>query len=30
VVDVATGGTVALASLLPADKPVLVWMWAPH
>lgn len=30
VVDVATGETVALAGLLPADKPVLVWMWAPH
>lgn len=30
VVDIATGGDVALASVLPADKPVLVWMWAPH
>jgi len=30
VVDVTSGETVALASLLPADKPTLVWMWAPH
>jgi hypothetical protein len=30
VVNVASGETVALASLLPADKPLLVWMWAPH
>ena len=30
VTDVKTGEPVALASLLPADKPVLVWMWAPH
>lgn len=30
VVNIATGETVALAGLLPADKPVLVWMWAPH
>ena len=30
VVDVASGETVALASLLPADKATLVWMWAPH
>jgi hypothetical protein len=30
VTDVATGGTVQLASLLPADRPLLVWMWAPH
>lgn len=30
VVDVSSGDTVALASLLPADKPTLVWMWAPH
>ena len=30
VVDVISGETVALDSLLPADKPTLVWMWAPH
>ena len=30
VVDVVTNETVALAGLLPADKPTLVWMWAPH
>lgn len=29
VVDVTSGETVALASLLPADKPTLLWMWAP-
>ncbi|MEZ5411069.1 MAG: hypothetical protein R2761_23775 [Acidimicrobiales bacterium] len=29
VVDLSSGETVALASLLPADKPTLVWMWAP-
>lgn len=28
--DVASGETVALAELLPADRPLLVWFWAPH
>lgn len=28
--DVATGATVDLAELLPADQPLLVWAWAPH
>lgn len=30
VVDVVSGATVGLKGILPADKPVLVWMWAPH
>ncbi|HEX5616733.1 MAG TPA: hypothetical protein VFZ83_16405 [Acidimicrobiia bacterium] len=30
VLDVATGETVALAERLPADRPLLVWFWAPH
>ena len=30
VVDVATGGSVSLRALLPGDKPVLLWFWAPH
>jgi hypothetical protein len=30
VVDVATNEVVRLADLLPADKPTLLWMWAPH
>lgn len=30
VTDVTTGEPVDLAGLLPADQPVLVWMWAPH
>jgi hypothetical protein len=29
VVDLATGDQVDLASYVPADRPVLVWMWAP-
>jgi len=29
VVDVTSGETVNLGSLLPADKPTLVWMWSP-
>jgi hypothetical protein len=28
--DVATGASVDLAELLPADQPLLVWAWAPH
>ena len=28
--DVAAGTQVNLASLLPADRPILLWMWAPH
>lgn len=30
VLDVASGGEFALGSLIPADRPVLVWFWAPH
>lgn len=30
VLDVATGDTVNFASLIPADRPVLLWFWAPH
>lgn len=28
--DVHTGATVDLASLVPADRPILLWFWAPH
>lgn len=28
--DVGTGAKVALASLAPAARPLLVWFWAPH
>ncbi len=30
VVDLATGETVNLASFAPADRPILLWFWAPH
>lgn len=30
VVDVASGDTVALRSLASADRPTLLWFWAPH
>ncbi len=29
VIDLATGEPTPLAALLPADKPLLVWFWAP-
>jgi len=29
VLDLASGEDVRLASYVPADRPVLVWMWAP-
>ena len=29
-VDVATGGSVRLVSLVTGDKPLLLWFWAPH
>ncbi len=29
VTDVATGAPVELRSLRPADRPLLVWFWAP-
>lgn len=28
--DLETGELVPLAAELPADRPVLVWFWAPH
>lgn len=28
--DVRSGGTVDLASLVPAQQPLLLWFWAPH
>lgn len=30
VTDVATGQGVPLGSLLPTDRALLVWFWAPH
>ncbi len=30
VTDVGAGTEVALTSLVPADRPVLLWFWAPH
>ena len=30
VTDVGSGRPVALQSLLPGTKPLLVWFWAPH
>ncbi len=30
VVDVATGASHSLASLIATDRPTLLWMWAPH
>ena len=29
-VDVASGSSVRLASLVTGDKPLLLWFWAPH
>jgi hypothetical protein len=29
-VDLHTGKVVRLDWLLPGDKPVLIWFWAPH
>ena len=28
--DLRSGGLVDLASLVPAERPVLLWFWAPH
>jgi ABC-type glycerol-3-phosphate transport system substrate-binding protein len=28
--DLQGGGKVQFANLLPSDKPVLLWLWAPH
>ncbi len=30
VTDVESGSEVSLRSLVPADRPVLLWFWAPH
>ncbi len=30
VIDVASGATLSLASLIASDRPTLLWMWAPH
>lgn len=30
VLDVATGDTVDLGGLIPAERPILLWFWAPH
>ena len=30
VVDVVSGESLLLSSLAPADRPILVWFWAPH
>jgi hypothetical protein len=30
VLDVASGTSVDLGSLVPADRPTLLWFWAPH
>lgn len=30
VLDVGTGDTVDLGSLIPAQRPILLWFWAPH
>ncbi len=29
-VDVASGASVQLVSLVTGDKPLLLWFWAPH
>ena len=29
-INVRTGDTVNLQSLVPSDKPLLLWFWAPH
>jgi len=28
--DVAAGTKIDLSTVPPADKPLLVWFWAPH
>ena len=30
VVDLATGDNVLLSSFAPADRPIVLWFWAPH
>lgn len=30
VVDVVSGESLVLSSLAPANRPILLWFWAPH
>ncbi|MEM7286348.1 MAG: hypothetical protein AAF480_08360 [Actinomycetota bacterium] len=30
VVDLASGDNVLLSSFAPADRPIVLWFWAPH
>ena len=30
VIDVNTGQSVALRTVMARDRPTLIWMWAPH
>lgn len=30
VLDVGSGDEFALGSIVPSERPVLVWFWAPH
>lgn len=30
VLDVTSGDEFALGSIVPSERPVLVWFWAPH
>lgn len=30
VIDVNSGGEFVLSDLVPSDRPILLWMWAPH
>lgn len=30
VVNVVSGESLVLSSLAPADRPILLWFWAPH
>lgn len=30
VIDIASGAEVNLRTLAPADKPIVLWFWAPH
>lgn len=30
VIDVSSGEEFALGGLVPSDRPLLIWFWAPH
>ena len=30
VIDVVSGESLLVSSLAPADRPILLWFWAPH